>query len=425
MEDIELLYRCFEEASAVCIDTRTMAEDCLFFCLSGERFDGNTFAEEALQKGAKYVVIDNPSYKINDACICVPNALEALQQLAVYHRDKLQIPIIGITGTNGKTTTKELVQAVLSEKYSVIATKGNFNNHIGVPLTLLSVTAETEIAIVEMGANHAGEIAFLCEIAKPTMGIITNIGKAHLEGFGAVEKITETKFALYQSVKHRNGLLFVNADDKLLMRLSEGTNRVTYGKKGTVKGSLDDRKLQMEFTLSNHPKPIRTQLTGGYNFYNAMSAAAVGGHFAVPIKKIAHALTDYTPDNSRSQIIKKGKRTLILDAYNANPSSMKLAIENIANMKIENKILLLGQMAELGTMSAEEHQAITDLIQRFSFAKIFLYGEEFLKTNIDKSWVYTDAERMKEYLKHTLPERATILVKGSRSMKMEQFLEVL
>ena len=425
MNDIDRLYRCYKEASAVCTDTRTMMENCLFFCLSGEHFDGNTFAKEALDRGAKYVVIDNPAFKLNDACVCVSNTLKALQQLAAYHRNCLKIPIIGITGTNGKTTTKELIHAVLAEKYRVAATKGNFNNHIGVPLTLLSVKSDADIAIVEMGANHRDEIAFLCEIAKPDIGIITNIGKAHLEGFGSVEGIIETKKALYTSVNQSDGMLFVNADDDLLMHLSETANRLTYGKKGVIKGILNENKLQMEFSLSNYPNPICTKLTGSYNFYNAMAAVAAGAYFSVPMEKTAQALSSYLPDNSRSQIIQREGLTLILDAYNANPSSMKLAIENIAGMDAENKVLLLGQMAELGEMTTAEHQFIVDLIQSFSFAKVFLFGSAFLKTTATPSWVYTDSQQLKNDLTQSLPRGAVILVKGSRAMKMEQFLDVL
>jgi len=426
MNDIDRLYACYKEASAVCTDTRTIVENCLFFCLSGEHFDGNTFAKEALEKGAKYVVIDNPIYyNVSDACICVPNALEALQKLAHFHRNTLKIPIIGITGTNGKTTTKELIHTVLSSKYKVTATKGNLNNHIGVPLTLLSIKQDTDIAIVEMGANHIGEIAFLCEIAQPDFGIITNIGKAHLEGFGSVEGIIETKTALYNSVNQSNGLLFVNADDDLLMNLSEISKRLTYGKKGVCRGILDESKLQMEFSISDDSFPIITQLTGSYNFYNAMAAVAVGEYFSVPMENIKSALSSYTPDNSRSQIIEKEGYTIILDAYNANPSSMKLAIENIAKMNVKNKILLLGDMAELGESSLAEHQQIVDIIRTYSFGYVYLLGNEFSRTNAEKSWIYTNPQQLQETLKRSFPPQATVLIKGSRSTKMEQFLDCL
>ena len=435
MNDIERLYKYYKESQSVCTDTRTMEENCLFFCLSGENFNGNTFAKEALEKGASFVVIDEPEYKLNERCICVENTLTALQQLAVYHRDRLQIPIIGITGTNGKTTTKELVHAVLSEKYKVTATKGNLNNHIGVPLTILSIKSDTEIAIVEMGANHVGEIAFLCEIAKPTMGIITNIGKAHLEGFGSVKGIIETKTALYQSVKKSNGLLFVNADDDLLMNYAchcgldpqsldeESGKRFTCGKTGDCKGFYSDDSLLLKLHLYNYNVEIQTQLTGSYNFCNAMAAVAVGECFSVPVEKITHALSSYTPDNSRSQIIKKGEHTIILDAYNANPSSMKLAIENIAKMNVENKVLLLGDMSELGNNSLREHQYIVDLIRSFSFDYVYLLGNEFAKTDANLAWLYQDYEQLKNALKEELPNNATVLIKGSRSMKMEWFLE--
>ncbi|MCL2131052.1 MAG: UDP-N-acetylmuramoyl-tripeptide--D-alanyl-D-alanine ligase [Lentimicrobiaceae bacterium] len=422
---MDTLYIYYKETQTVCTDTRTMEKDCLFFCLSGEHFDGNAFAEEALSKGAKYVVIDNPAYKLGDVCICVPNSLAALQQLAAHHRDCLQIPVVGITGTNGKTTTKELVHAVLSEKYRVTAAKGNLNNHIGVPLTLLSIKPDTDIALIEMGANHAGEIAFLCEIAKPNYGIITNIGKAHLEGFGSVENIIQTKSALYKYVKQSNGTLFVNADDALLMDLSKETKRLTYGKSGDCCGVLNENDLQMAFQISDYPRTITTQLTGSYNFYNAMAAAAVGKYFSVPMDKIAHALSAYTPDNSRSQIVRKGSYTLILDAYNANPSSMKLAIENIAGMNAENKVLLLGGMAELGGASTAEHQSIVDLIRTFSFDYVYLFGDEFAKTNADISWIYTDSEQLQTALKSTLPDNVTVLIKGSRSMGMEQYADAL
>ena len=426
-----------------------MEENCLFFCLSGDRFDGNTFAKEALDKGAKYVVIDNPAYKVNDSCICVPNTLQALQELAVYHRNSLTIPIIGITGTNGKTTTKELVSAVLAEKYKVASTKGNLNNHIGVPLTILSIQPGTDIAVVEMGANHIGEIAFLCEMAKPNYGIITNIGKAHLEGFGSIENIIETKTALYKSVNKQNGLLFVNADDELLIKHSKFhhlphycgldsqspannafnaeipaagmTGIFTYGEKGACKGICLDDDWLLKVHLPDYNIDIQTQLTGGYNFPNVMVAVAVGLYFHVSIEKVKLALTNYVPSNNRSQLIQKGNKIIIIDAYNANPSSMKLAIENIAKMNVENKILLLGNMSELGKESLTEHQRIVDLIRTFSFDYVYLFGDEFAKTNAETSWLYQNYEQLENVLKNELPNKAMILIKGSRSMKMERF----
>jgi len=402
-----------------------MEKDCLFFCLSGENFNGNTFAKEALEKGASFVVVDEPEYKIDERCILVENTLEALQQLAIFHRNSLNIPIFGITGTNGKTTTKELIHAVLSEKYKVTATKGNLNNHIGVPLTILSIKADTEIAIVEMGANHVGEIAFLCEIAQPTMGLITNIGKAHLEGFGSIENIIETKTALYKSVNQRNGILFVNADDDLLMKFSENTRRFTYGKLGYCNGVCLDNDLLLKVHLPEYKIDIQTQLTGGYNFPNVMAAAAVGLYFHVPTEKIKSALTNYVPSNNRSQLIQKGNKTIIIDAYNANPSSMKLAVENMAKIHAENKILLLGSMAELGENSLAEHQYIVDLIRTYSFDYVYLLGDEFAKTDANTSWLFQNYEQLKTTLEKSLPDKAAILIKGSRAMRMERVLEII
>ena len=417
------IYNLFLQSSGVSTDTRNIAQGNMFFCLKGENFNGNTFAFQALEKGASTVVVDEPEYKIDERCILVDNTLSALQELANFHRKKSKIPVIGITGTNGKTTTKELVSTVLHQKYTIVATRGNLNNHIGVPLTLLEINPQkTQIAVVEMGANHIGEIHELCQIAEPNLGIITNIGKAHLEGFGSVEGIIETKSALYKSVNQSDGTLFVNADDDLLMRLSLDTKRFTYGKTGDYQGSCLDNDLLLKLYLPDYKADIQTQLTGSYNFYNAMAAVAVGLHFKVPIENIKSAIETYVPENNRSQICKKNGKTVIIDAYNANPSSMKLAIENIAKINAENKILLLGDMAELGESSLVEHQYIVDLIRRYSFDYVYLLGTEFAQTDADTSWLYPDYEQLKNALEKQLPNQATILIKGSRSMKMERFL---
>jgi UDP-N-acetylmuramoyl-tripeptide--D-alanyl-D-alanine ligase len=398
MISIEHLYNLFLQSSEVSTDTRSIAEGNLFFCLKGENFNGNTFASQALEKGASFVVVDEPEYQLNERCILVDNSLSALQKLAKFHRKKSDVLVVGITGTNGKTTTKELLQAVLSEKYKVTATKGNLNNHIGVPLTVLSIQSDTDIAIVEMGANHVGEIKELCYIAQPNMGIITNIGKAHLEGFGSVENIIETKAALYQFVKQSKGLLFVNADDELLLKLSEGMRKKTYGCAGYYKGMTLGNDLFLKLRLVNEEVNIRTQLTGGYNFYNVMAAAAVGLQCWVPARKIKSAIEAYIPENNRSQIIQRGERMIILDAYNANPSSMKMAIDNIANMDVENKVLLLGDMAELGASSTIEHQQIVSLIRNYSFDYVYLLGYEFAKTNAPAAWLYQNYEHLKATL---------------------------
>ena len=426
MISIEKLYDIFLQSRGISIDTRSISANCFFFCLSGERFDGNTFAKEALDKGAKYVVIDNPKYKINNACIYVNNTLKTLQQLAHFHRNKLKIPVIGITGTNGKTTTKELIHAVLSAKYKVCATQGNLNNHIGVPLTLLAIDPKnTQIAVVEMGANHIGEIKELCQIADPNHGIITNIGKAHLEGFGSIEGIIETKSALYQHITEKRGLLFVHSEDKRLMQLSKGIKKIIYGKTGNYKGFCFGDGLLLKLHLPDYDVDIQTQLIGEYNFSNVMAAVAVGSHFAVSKENIKLALEGYVPNNNRSQVIKNDDKTIIIDAYNANPSSMKLAIENMAGMNVENKILLLGDMAELGEESVKEHQQIVDIICTSSFDYVYLLGNEFAQTNAPASWLYQDYEHLKNVLEKSLPSKATILLKGSRSMGMERFLEVI
>ena len=420
------LYDLFLNSNGVSIDTRNILCGNMFFCLRGENFNGNIFAAEALEKGASFVVIDQPEYKLDERCILVNNTLSALQSLAHFHRKKLNIPVIGITGTNGKTTTKELIYTVLSSKYRVHATQGNLNNHIGVPLTLLGIDRKsTQIAIVEMGANHIGEIAELCQIAEPNYGIITNIGKAHLEGFGSIEGIIKTKSALYQFIADVNGLVFVNSEDELLIKLSDNIKRFTYGKSADYKGNCLNDNLLLKLFLPDYNLDIQTQLIGDYNFYNVMAAIAVGLYFSVTVEDIKISLASYTPKNSRSQLVKKGNKTIIIDAYNANPSSMEQAICNLSKLELPAKTLLLGDMAELGKDSVFEHQQIVDLIRKFSFDYVYLFGSEFAKTNVDISWVYNDYEQLKTALKKELPDNAAILIKGSRSMKMERFLEII
>ena len=419
------LYTIFLQSSGVCTDTRTIALGNLFFCLKGENFNGNTFAAQALEKGASFVVIDEPEYQINEHCILVNDVCSCLQELAHVHRKNLHIPVIGITGTNGKTTTKELIHAVLSSTYKVHATQGNLNNHIGVPLTLLGIDKEnTQIAIIEMGANHVGEIGELCQIAEPNYGIITNIGKAHLEGFGSIEGIIQTKSALYQFIANTDGQLFVHSEDELLMKLSEGMKRILYGKSGDYKGICSNDELLLNLYLPDYETTIPTQLTGGYNFSNVMAAVAVGLHFSVPIEKIKSSLSAYIPTNNRSQLIKKDGKTIIIDAYNANPSSMEQAICNLSRLQLPAKTLLLGDMMELGENSLNEHQQIVDLIRKLSFDYVYLLGNEFAKTDADASWLYHDYDQLKMALEKELPENATLLIKGSRSMKMERFLEM-
>ena len=423
---IDKLYNLFLQSTGVCTDTRNIAQGNMFFCLKGENFNGNKFAKDALEKGASFVIVDEKQYQLNEQCILVDDTLKTLQELAFFHRQKLNIPIIGITGTNGKTTTKELVCAVLVRKYKVYATKGNQNNHIGVPLTLLSINpADAEIAIVEMGANHVGEIAELCEIAQPDYGIITNIGKAHLEGFQSIDGVILTKKALYDAVKKKSGTLFVNADDELLMTHSENTNRILYGNNGDVKGGFLSDKLYLTFVLSDYSAEIQTQLTGNYNFPNAMAAVAVGLHFDVSIEDIKTALENYKPDNNRSQVIRKGEKTIIIDAYNANPSSMQAAIDNLMKISSSCKAVLLGDMFELGEESKLEHQRIVDVLKTANIQYVYLLGETFSKTDANASWKYTNFDALANALHQQLPSDVTILIKGSRSMKMERFLDII
>ena len=423
---IDKLYNLFLQSTGVCTDTRNIAQDNIFFCLKGENFNGNKFAKDALEKGASFVIVDEKQYQLNEQCILVDDTLKTLQELAFFYRQKLNIPIIGITGTNGKTTTKELVCAVLSKKYKVYATKGNLNNHIGVPLTLLSINpADAEIAIVEMGANHIGEIAELCEMAQPDFGIITNIGKAHLEGFQSIDGVIRTKKALYDAVKKKSGTLFVNADDELLMTHSENNKRILYGNIGDISGEFLSDRLYLTFALLDYPVEIQTQLTGNYNFPNAMAAVAVGLHFDVSVEDIKMALENYKPDNNRSQVIRKEEKTIIIDAYNANPSSMQAAIENLMKVSSSCKAVLLGDMFELGEESKLEHQRIVDILKTANIQYVYLLGETFSKTDANASWKYTDFDTLANALHQQLPNEVTILIKGSRSMEMERFLDIV
>ena len=455
---IEDLYSIYRQHPQVSTDTRNIPEQSLFFCLKGERFDGNDFAAEALEKGAAYVVTDRQPPFRDNRFLQVEDVLQTLQQLAACHRQHLTIPVIGITGTNGKTTTKELVTAVLSRKYRVCATRGNLNNHIGVPLTLLSVTPEHELAVVEMGANHPGEIDALCAIAAPDFGLITNVGKAHLEGFGSMDVIFRTKTALYRSVLSRNGTLFVNMDDALLFNYAaemsaipdlplrnpwsleqgfgpdwraaaERLSLFTYGtseqaqcRAHALDGSIC---LQFEWDCDGTVYPVRTQLVGSYNFPNALAACAVGTFFAVPPTECVAALKAYVPGNSRSQVVEKGAVRVIMDAYNANPTSMEVALRNVAAIPAERTFLALGDMCELGAESLKEHQKMVRLIQSLPVTGVFLFGSEFAKTDAPEAWKFTDMELLKKGLAERLGDRpAQMLVKGSRAMRMERVMEI-
>jgi UDP-N-acetylmuramoyl-tripeptide--D-alanyl-D-alanine ligase len=422
------LYQVFEKHPHLTIDSRKIEPGCIFFALRGDSFDGNTFATESLRLGASYAVIDNPAFQTENTLL-VPDVLVALQDIARIHRSKLQIPIIGITGTNGKTTTKELVNSVLSSQYNVLATCGNLNNHIGVPLTLLSVTKSTEIAIIEMGANHQGEIAFLCEIARPTHGLITNIGKAHLEGFGGFEGVIKTKNELYHYLDKTNGIAFVNGDNDLLTDLSSGLNRILYGQQPefqTFAGLAEsDPFLGVSWKRNNTSTPIRTQLVGSYNLENVNAALSVATYFNIPDNKVIQALSNYSPSNNRSQKVKTETNLVILDAYNANPSSMHAAISNFSSLKAPRKMVILGDMLELGAESAAEHLAIVGMVRENDFTDAIFVGPEFQKAANGKFQAFLDVDAAVEWLKHQPIHEFTILVKGSRGIKMEKVMEVL
>lgn len=462
--NIEELYEIYLRTRDVTTDSRRVKEGSIFFALRGDKFDGNTFVPQALSQGASVCVVDNADYNIDSRCMLVSNVLETLQELARYHRSHLDIPVIGITGTNGKTTTKELVNAVLSKRYRTWATQGNFNNHIGVPLTLLSIPSDAEMAIVEMGANHPGEIDFLCKIANPEFGLITNVGKAHLEGFGSFKGVIRTKTELYKHLAAMEGVIFVNSDNDILMERAEkmaqlpsspsvlpgvvpsipgavpseydenfvprGVNLpmasvVTYGssEQAECKGSFvsSDPYMKFYFEDDDNVYTVQSQLIGGYNFDNAMAAVCVGRYFNVELFDIKTAIEEYVPSNNRSQY-KKGKHNdMILDCYNANPSSMRLAVENFAKMKAERKVVILGEMKELGAGSRSEHRELYDLVRSCGFEAIVLVGEEFRFTDGDNGtkWFAT-SDDVVMYLREHPFEGYTILIKGSNSNKMWQ-----
>ena len=421
----EELYKIFVQHPVVCTDTRNIKPGSLFFALKGTNFNANEFAKDAISKGSNYAIIDDEKY-YSDKCILVKDVLETLQKLANHHRRQFTIPVIGITGTNGKTTTKELTATVLSKKYNTLFTQGNLNNHIGVPLTLLNLTKEHGMAVIEMGANHVGEIDILCRIAEPDYGIITNIGKAHLEGFGSYEGVIKAKSELYKFIKEKNGELFVNADDELLMKLSDGVY-FTYGTSvnADIRGIQDSKSFfakGMIEMIDGEEIEVSSSLAGSYNFYNILAAACIGYYFEVSPQQIKEAIGEYIPSNNRSQIVKKGNNTIWVDAYNANPSSMKMAIENFAAFNAPGKILILGDMFELGDESHKEHQAIADLINKFSWEGVYLIGKDFSQVKSSAPIFASVEEFIKWFSQHPL-QNATMLLKGSRGMQMERILD--
>jgi len=424
--NIQELYKLYIQSYSISTDTRKIHQDSIFFALKGENFNGNQFAEEALQKGASYAIVDEKKYQTKPTIILVDDVLKTLQDLATYHREKLNVPVIGLTGSNGKTTTKELMNAVLSTKYNTTATLGNLNNHIGVPLTLLSMTPETEMGIVEMGANHLREIDFLCSIALPDFGYITNFGKAHLEGFGSLKGVVQGKTELYSSLKERGKLVFVNANDSKQLESAEGIRQVTFGS--------NNADVIVELIEANpfvivkfNSVTVQTKLIGAYNFDNIAAAIAIGMHFQVNDNVIKEAIENYIPTNNRSQIIKKGTNTIILDAYNANPTSMEAALKNISGLTDKNKIAILGDMFELGDDALKEHQNIAELVLNLNIDTVYLIGENFYKTTVQDNKIkrYKTFGDFKEYFSELQTLESTLLIKGSRGMVLERVLELL
>ncbi|MBK6937649.1 MAG: UDP-N-acetylmuramoyl-tripeptide--D-alanyl-D-alanine ligase [Chitinophagaceae bacterium] len=424
---IEQLYKIYQQFPSIQTDTRKLKQGDIFFALKGETFNGNAFAAKAIEAGAAYAVIDENEFFLGDKTILVDDVLSALQQLAKHHRKQFtSISFIAITGSNGKTTTKELVHTVLSSSYKTYTTEGNLNNHIGIPLTILKIKPDAEVAVLEMGANHQKEIAGYCEYAQPTHGIITNCGKAHLEGFGGEEGVRKGKGELYDYLRKTNGTAFVMWDYEYLQEMSRGIPKiVTYGSRNAETEGYTIKSepfLEVNITKGGETGIIKTKLVGDYNLPNVLLAVAIGKYFNVPDTKIKVSIENYTPSNSRSQLIKKESNTIILDAYNANPSSMKLAIENFARLSADNKVLMLGGMAELGKESLSEHEAIVSLIDKFKWKSVVLVGGDFLKCRHPYISLMNSEEAKEWFVKKHFSD-THILVKGSRSIKMEKILE--
>jgi len=425
------IYKIFQKYPVVCTDSRAVKKDSLFFALKGENFNGNRFAGLALEQGARYAVVDEKEFVKDDRYILVDNVLGTLQLVANYHRRQLKIPFIAITGSNGKTTTKELTRNVLSKKFRTNATQGNLNNHIGVPLTILSITKDDKMAVIEMGANHQNEIKMLCEIAEPDFGIITNIGKAHLEGFGGIEGVKKGKGELYDFLAKNNRTVFLNADNVTLVDLANEkrlSNRITYGAshecncRGHLQTAMPFVKVRWEYVDRKYE--AHSQLMGSYNFENILAAICIGNYFDVDADLINAAIEDYVPDNSRSQIIHKGTNTIILDAYNANPTSVSAALSNFNELEAKRKIIFLGDMAELGDESAHEHETIIQVLKQVHADQVILVGKNFgsLASEVD-GLSFQTADEALSWTKSQRFKDSTILIKGSRSMKMEKVME--
>lgn len=424
MENIAALYEIYRQHPSVQTDTRKLKAGDIFFALKGPNFNGNAYAEQALAAGAACAVVDEAAYYTQpDKMVLVPDVLQALQQLANTHRRALQIPFLAITGTNGKTTTKELVNAVLSSHFKTVATVGNLNNHIGVPLTILSIPPDSQMAVIEMGANHQREIAGYCEVAMPTHGLITNIGKAHLEGFGGPEGVKIAKGELYDYLRAHNGTAFVCTDYDYLLPMAKGIATViTYGSRhADHQGHAVTGPALLSVALDGDTTPVQTNLVGAYNTPNVLAAVAIGRYFGVPETSIRAALEAYVPSNNRSQVMQQGTNTIIMDAYNANPSSMRAAIENFAGIDAPKKVLLLGGMMELGEDSLREHQALADLLQQTHWHAVVLVGGDFSKVKHPYLFL-PDAAAAHDWLAQQQYQHTYLLIKGSRSVGMEKVL---
>lgn len=434
--EIKDLYERFVQHPVITTDSRDVPKGSIFFALKGETFDGNAYAKAALAQGAALAIIDEQEYaeEGNERLILVEDVLTTLQQLARHHRETLGTTIVGITGTNGKTTTKELIATVLKKKYRVLYTQGNFNNHIGVPKTLLQLTAEHEIAVIEMGANHPGEIKTLVNIVRPNYGIITNVGKAHLQGFGSFDGVIRTKGELYDFLRQTQGTVFINNDNPHLQGISQGLKLVKYGQKDAddlmAKGKLVEcnpfLKFEWETPSSEGQRLVQTQLIGSYNLDNALAASCIGSFFGVAPKDISEALEEYTPSNNRSQLTVTKENQLVVDAYNANPTSMKAALDNFRLIKAAHKMCILGQMGELGAVSEEEHQKVVDLVGECGFEQVWLVGENFAKTQHPDCYrLFANVEEVKVAIQQKKPQGFLILIKGSNSNRLVQTVDVL
>ncbi len=425
---IQELHRIFLKCSTVSIDTRKIEKNSFFVAIKGENFDANTFAQEALNKGALYVVIDNKNYYIDERTILVANSLKTLQELSMFHRRYLNLPIIALTGSNGKTTTKELIKVVLDRKFKVKATIGNLNNHIGVPLTLLSFNNDTEIGIVEMGANHQKEIEFLCDLAQPDYGYITNFGKAHLEGFGGVEGVIKGKSEMYDYLRQNNKKVFINLDDTVQVEKARDIDQISFSQEAAsatifIKNVVANPFVSIKF---NHTA-IQSNLIGLYNANNINAAITIGHFFAVSDSDIKDAIESYVPENNRSQLIEKNSNQIIMDAYNANPSSMKVALDNFIQLDKSNKVIIIGDMFELGNESLNEHKSIVKMLENKEEIKCFFIGNDFYTNRADFPHFkfYQSFNDFAVFLKVNSLRKCTVLIKGSRGMALERTLELL